>query len=135
MFGFIHEYASRIGSAAMSGLRGIGFAGAAVVMAFGSSATAHDCGHRKEASGFSESDIARATVACEIAWMKTENAMIERFAAWQEHLLKVAKENPDEALRQRLPMYECLASPLAPICDAFPFMFVPDAEYRPTEMP
>ena len=67
--------------------------------------------------------------------MKAENVMLKRFATWRDHLELIAKVNPEEALRQRLPMYECLASPLAPTCEYLTATFEPDAEYRPSMAP
>ncbi len=67
-----------------------------------------------------------AALSREIARMKAETAEVARFAEWQNRLLRTARVDPDEALRQRLPMSECRASVLAPICDELGYLFAPD---------
>ena len=67
-----------------------------------------------------------AALSREIARMKAETAEVARFAEWQARLLRTARVDPDEALRQRLPMSECRASVLAPICDDLGYLFAPD---------
>ena len=67
-----------------------------------------------------------AALSREIARMKAETAEVARFAEWQDRLLRTARVDPDEALRQRLPMSECRASVLAPICDDLGYLFAPD---------
>ena len=69
-----------------------------------------------------------AALSREIARMKAETAVVARFAEWQERLLRTARVDPDEALRQRLPMSECRASFLAPICDELVYLFAPEEE-------
>ena len=69
-----------------------------------------------------------AALSREIARMKAEIAVVARFAEWQERLLRTARVDPDEALRQRLPVSECRASFLAPICDDLGYLFAPEEE-------
>ena len=67
-----------------------------------------------------------AELAAEIARMKAEIAGIERLRRWQADLTRMARTDREEALRQRLPMSDCLASALAPICDELTGLFRPE---------
>ena len=46
--------------------------------------------------------------------------------AWQVDLARIARTDRAEALRQRLPMAECRASVLAPLCDELIGLFRPE---------
>ena len=67
----------------------------------------------------------RAALSSEIAQMRADIADISRFAGWQDDLARIARTAPDEALQQRLPMNDCLASILAPICPDLTGLFKP----------
>lgn len=68
----------------------------------------------------------REALAGEIARMKADIAAVERFMAWQVELARIAPTDRAEALRQRLPMAECRASVLKPICDELTGLFRPE---------
>lgn len=68
----------------------------------------------------------REALAGEIARMKADIAAVERFMAWQVELARIARTDRAEALRQRLPMAECRASVLAPLCDELVGLFRPE---------
>ena len=68
----------------------------------------------------------REALAGEIARMKADIAAVERFMAWQVDLARIARTDRAEALRQRLPMAECRASVLAPLCDDLIGLFRPE---------
>ena len=70
----------------------------------------------------------REALAGEIARMKADIAAVERFMAWQVELARIAPTDRAEALRQRLPMAECRASVLAPLCDELIGLFRPEGE-------
>jgi len=69
-----------------------------------------------------------AALSREMARMKAEIALVARFAEWQDRLLRTARVDPDEALRQRLAVSECRAGFLAPLCDDLGYLFAPKAE-------
>ena len=68
----------------------------------------------------------RAALSSEIARMRADLADISRFSRWQDDLARIARTAPDEALRQRLPMKDCLASVLEPICADLTGLFKPE---------
>ena len=68
----------------------------------------------------------RAALSSEIAQMRADLADISRFSRWQDDLARIARTAPDEALRQRLPMKDCLASVLEPICADLTGLFKPE---------
>ena len=76
-----------------------------------------------------------AELAAEIARMKAEIAGIERLMRWQADLTRMARTDREEALRQRLPMSDCLASALAPICDELTGLFRPEVADESPAMP
>ena len=112
---------------ARSFLRGYGFC-IAMMLAFHTPAAAQEAGEAP--AQFSDADMLRAETAREIARMEVDIAMIEWFTAHQEILLRLSRTDPEEAMRQRLPLYVCLASFLAPICVHLIGAFEPDAEFR-----
>ena len=67
-------------------------------------------------------------ISQEIARMKADIATVKRFSQWQTRLMRIARTDPQEALRQRLPMAECRASFLAPVCDHLTGTFAPEEE-------
>ena len=69
---------------------------------------------------------ARTALSREIARMKAEVAGLERLMSWQADLTRIARTDRAEALRQRLPMADCRASALAPICDELTGLFRPE---------
>ena len=71
---------------------------------------------------------ARDVLTAEIARMEADLATLARFTAWQEKLLQAYRSDPHAALAQRLPMAECRASVLAPICDHLTGTFAPEEE-------
>ena len=68
----------------------------------------------------------RTALSSEIAQMRADLADISRFSRWQDDLARIARTAPDEALRQRLPMKDCLASVLEPICADLTGLFKPE---------
>ena len=68
---------------------------------------------------------ARDVLNAELARMRAERAELARFIAWQEKLVRAAKSDPAAALAQRLPMSECRASVLEPICHRLVALFAP----------
>ncbi|WP_419739490.1 hypothetical protein [Ruegeria sp.] len=68
----------------------------------------------------------RAALSEEMAQMRKDIADIARFARWQDNLARIARTDPAEALRQRLPLSDCRASLFASICDALSGMFKPE---------
>ena len=75
-----------------------------------------------------EADAIRAALSREIARMKAEIATLDRYIEWQARLMRTARVDSTEALRQRLPMAECRASFLAPLCDDLTALFAPEEE-------
>ena len=110
-------------------LRGYSFC-VAMMLAFHTPAAAQEAGEAP--AQFSKADMLRAETAREIARMKADIATIKRFSAHQKTLIDLARTDPEAAMRQRLPMYECLASVLAPVCNHLTGTFEPDAEFRIT---
>ncbi|WP_419738561.1 hypothetical protein [Ruegeria sp.] len=51
---------------------------------------------------------------------------LERFNRRAETLIRIARTDPAEALRQRLPLSDCRASVMAPVCDRMTALFVPE---------
>ncbi|MXX87991.1 MAG: hypothetical protein F4213_18795 [Boseongicola sp. SB0677_bin_26] len=68
----------------------------------------------------------RDALSREIARMKADIAGIRRLARWQADLARIARTDRAEALRQRRPMADCLASALAPVCDELTGLFRPE---------
>ena len=64
----------------------------------------------------------------EIIRMREEIAQLRRLSEWRENLMRIARSDPAEALRQRLPMSECRASALAPVCNELTGLFAPEPE-------
>ena len=71
-------------------------------------------------------DDVRTALAREIARLKAETAGIERLMRWQAGLTRTARTDRAEALRQRLPMSDCLGSALAPLCGDLGGLFRPE---------
>ncbi|MYG26975.1 MAG: hypothetical protein F4213_13290 [Boseongicola sp. SB0677_bin_26] len=65
-------------------------------------------------------------LAREIARLKADIAGIERLMRWQDDLTRTARTDRAEAMRLRLPMADCLASALAPLCDELTGLFQPE---------
>ena len=70
----------------------------------------------------------RDALSREIARIEAEIAGLERLMRWQEDLARIARTDPAEALRQRRPMADCLASALAPLCDELTGLFRPEED-------
>ena len=77
----------------------------------------------------------RAALADEIARMEAEIAGIERLMRWQSGLARTARTDRAEALRQRLPMSDCLESALAPLCNELIGLFRPEEDEEETPAP
>ena len=75
-----------------------------------------------------EAEAIRAALSREIARMKAEIATLDRYIEWQARLMRTARVDSTEALRQRLPMAACQASFLAPLCDDLTGLFAPEEE-------
>ena len=68
----------------------------------------------------------RDALSREIAQLRADIAGLERLMRWQEDLARIARTDPAEALRQRRPMADCLASALAPLCGELTGLFRPE---------
>ncbi len=66
---------------------------------------------------------ARTLLAAEIARLEGDIAALGELAAWQREMIRAAASDPAGTLRQRRPMAQCLASPLAPACDVLSALF------------
>lgn len=84
-----------------------------------------DAGTAAPAAGTASEDV-RDALSREIARMKADIAEIGKLARWQADLARIARTDRAEALRQRLPMADCLASALAPLCDELTGLFRPE---------
>ena len=73
-----------------------------------------------------EPEDARTALSREMARMRAEIAGIERLMRWQADLTRIARTDRAEALRQRLPMADCHASALVPICGDLTGLFRPE---------
>ena len=72
-----------------------------------------------------EIDI-RTALLNEISRMNQDLADISRFSRLQEDLKQLIQTNPEDALRRRLPMAECLDSLFEPICHKLTGLFKPE---------
>ena len=72
----------------------------------------------------------RVALSRAIAELRADIDGIGRLMDWQAALTRAAAADRDEALRQRLPMADCRASALAPLCDGLPGLFRPEAAAR-----
>ena len=71
----------------------------------------------------------RTALSNEISRMNQDLADISRFSRLQENLERMIQTKPEDALRRRLPMAECLDSLFEPICHKLTGLFKPeDAE-------
>ena len=66
----------------------------------------------------------RTALSREIARLRADIAEIGRFSRWQADVMRIARTDRAEALRQRLPMADCRASALAPLCDELTGLFM-----------
>ena len=78
------------------------------------------------AAAGTDGDDVRDALSREIARLRADIAGIERLMRWQADLARIARTDRAEALRQRLPMSDCRASALAPLCDELTGLFRPD---------
>ena len=76
-------------------------------------------------NGAGREDV-RDALSREIARLQADIAGIERLMRWQRDLTRTARTDRAEALRQRLPMEDCRASALAPLCDELTGLFRPE---------
>ena len=68
----------------------------------------------------------RSVLAVEIADVEAEIAELQDLIAWQNEMIRAAASDPAGTLRQRRPMAECRASPLAPVCASLAALFRDD---------
>ena len=78
------------------------------------------------AAAGTDGDDVRDALSREIARLRADIAGIGRLMRWQADLARIARTDRAEALRQRLPMADCRASALAPLCDELTGLFRPD---------
>lgn len=78
---------------------------------------------------------ARTLLAAEIARIEGDIAALDELAAWQREMIRAAASDPAGTLRQRRPMAQCRASPLAPACDVLTALFRDDAAAVATGSP
>ena len=69
---------------------------------------------------------ARSVLAAEIAGVEGAIAALQDLIAWQNEMIRAASSDPAGTLRQRRPMAECRASPLAPVCASLAALFHDD---------
>lgn len=81
----------------------------------------------QESAGIQEPVGVRSVLAAEIAGLEGDVAALEDLAAWQNEMIRAASSDPATTLRQRRPMSECRASPLAPVCASLAALFREDA--------
>ena len=90
-------------------------------------------------AGFASPEIGaeniRDALSHEIARLRADIAGLERLMRWQEDLARIARTDPAEALRQRRPMADCLASALAPLCGELTGLFRPEDGEEDSPMP
>ena len=79
-----------------------------------------------DAAAGTDGDDVRDALSREIARLRAGIAGIGRLMRWQADLARIARTDRAEALRQRLPMADCRASALAPLCDELTGLFRPD---------
>ena len=72
-----------------------------------------------------EIDI-RTALLNEISRMNQDLADISRFSRLQDNLERMIQTNPEDALRRRLPMADCLDSLFKPICHKLTGLFKPE---------
>ena len=77
-------------------------------------------------AGRVEREDVRDALSREIARLQADIAGIERLMRWQRDLTRTARTDRAEALRQRLPVEDCRASALAPLCDELTGLFRPE---------
>ncbi len=77
----------------------------------------------------------RAALAAQIARLERDIATLDELIAWQARMSAAAGRDPRATLRQRRPMSQCLASPLAPVCHHLTALFAPDTETARTDAP
>ena len=80
-------------------------------------------GRIEAAAAGTDGDDVRDALSREIARLRADIAGIERLMRWQADLARIARTDRAEALRQRLPMSDCRASALAPLCDELTGLF------------
>jgi len=68
----------------------------------------------------------RADLAARIATLERDIVALGDLLDWQEGMAKSAAQDPAGTLLQRRPMARCISSPLAPVCDRLPGLFVAD---------
>ncbi len=73
-----------------------------------------------------EADDVYDAILREEARLRADIAGIERLMRRQADLTRMARTDRAEALRQRLPMSDCRASALAPLCDELTGLFKPE---------
>ena len=73
-----------------------------------------------------EGDDVYDAILREEARLRADIAGIERLMRRQADLTRMARTDRAEALRQRLPMSDCRASALAPLCDELTGLFRPE---------
>ncbi|MCY4306155.1 MAG: hypothetical protein OXC62_15475 [Aestuariivita sp.] len=69
--------------------------------------------------------LLRTALSEEIDRLTSDIEDMRRLMRWQEDLMRAARVDRAEALRQRRPHSECLESVLAPICDDLSGLFLP----------
>ncbi|MXY17575.1 MAG: hypothetical protein F4Y57_11410 [Acidobacteria bacterium] len=98
----------------------------AVTSALGAIALGHSAWAQAPGEGQEEVD-ARSVLAAEIADVEGAIAELQDLIAWQHEMIRAASSDPAGTLRQRRPMAECRASPLAPVCPYLAALFHDDA--------
>jgi len=75
----------------------------------------------------------RTTLSREIAQLTTDIDTLEQLMRWQDDLMRTARVDRAEALRQRRPMDECRSSALSTLCDQLVGLFRPERPAEGTE--
>lgn len=79
-----------------------------------------------DAAAGTEGDDVYDAILREEARLRADIAGIEKLMRRQADLTRMARTDRAEALRQRLPMSDCRASALAPLCDELTGLFRPE---------
>lgn len=98
----------------------------AVTAALATLALAHPGWAQAPGKGQGAGD-ARSVLAAEIAGVEGAIAALQDLIAWQNEMIRAASSDPAGTLRQRRPMAECRASPLAPVCASLAALFQDDS--------
>ena len=122
---FLNDAMGRVVTETLSGLRGFGL-GLAVAIPL-NTATPAQAGEQIPLPA-DDRELMFAVTKMHIEKVSDSLDMLEFFLSWHDYLEQVALNDPEEAVRQRLPVAACLATILAEICYDMPGLFAPEPE-------